>query len=154
MSSIRNHRVVIASLFLPVTAALGDEPSIQPSPSALGGTIHRSPPPLSLDGSVGGTLPETPGRAQGALKNIIDDLSLKVSSYAATITCIEPSATSRPVFMAHMLQLHADETYTSLGAQRQCPRQHLATRPIPLASCLVHLRLLAPVFNVPVHLIA
>ncbi|EIN05673.1 hypothetical protein PUNSTDRAFT_145633 [Punctularia strigosozonata HHB-11173 SS5] len=91
MSSIRNHRVVIASLFLPVTAALGDEPNFQPSPNPLGGSSHRSPPPLNLDEKPGATLPEAPSRANPAIKSIIEDLSLK--SRGATPVPLSTSGT-------------------------------------------------------------
>lgn len=90
MSSFRNHRVVIASLFLPSTAALGesvastpeyipplDPPklSIPPSAFRLGDIAKQriSSAPETRSSTLVGTTP-------GPLRSIVDDLKDKVST--------------------------------------------------------------------------
>lgn len=72
MSSLRHHRVIIASLFLPNTAVLGDSAPSSPDEPGL-----QTP----------GFAPQTPSvrpplapRATGPLKSIVEDLKDKVRS--------------------------------------------------------------------------
>ncbi|OBZ75031.1 putative alpha,alpha-trehalose-phosphate synthase [UDP-forming] subunit [Grifola frondosa] len=79
MSSLRHHRVIIASLFLPNTAVLGDSNPPSPSESAL------------LTAPTTAFIPATPParqalvRAAGPLKSIVEDLKDK-SRHASPIT--------------------------------------------------------------------
>lgn len=73
MSSYRNHRVIIATLFLPQTAVLGDSPPHTPNP------LSRQLPLSSLFNLK---IPERPsyGRNKGPapLKSIVEDMRDKV----------------------------------------------------------------------------
>ena len=72
MTSLRNHRVIIASLFLPTTAVLGE--SNPPTPSIHAQDPAPSPPLASPpfrhqhSGSLGGNQP---------LKSIVEDLKVR-----------------------------------------------------------------------------
>lgn len=74
MSSYRNHRVIIATLFLPQTAVLGDSPPQTPAPV---------PTQLPLSSLFNLKIPERPsyGRNKGStpLKSIVEDMRDKVS---------------------------------------------------------------------------
>jgi trehalose 6-phosphate synthase complex regulatory subunit len=83
MSSFRNHRVVIASLFLPNTVVLGES-----HPSTPEGTAVHSPPPLpgvfpghTKDHGQGFKLPLPPPRARtpAPILSIVEDLKDKAS---------------------------------------------------------------------------
>lgn len=75
MSSYRNHRVIIATLFLPQTAVLGESPPQTPHP------LSTSLPIPSLFNLK---IPERPpyGRKKGhaPLKSIVEDMRDKVNS--------------------------------------------------------------------------
>ena len=78
MSSLRNHRVVIASLFLPNTAVLGE--SHPPTPD-----VHSSPLPLpdvfpghTKDQGFKLTLPPR-ARTAAPILSIVEDLKDKAS---------------------------------------------------------------------------
>lgn len=78
MSSFRSHRIVIASLFLPDTAALGDA-SEAPTP----GFVLQQPPGFGLlNHSTAATpAPKTPGWRPfptAPLPSIVDDLANQV----------------------------------------------------------------------------
>jgi len=74
MSSYRNHRVIIASLFLPQTAVLGESPPETPNPLST---------QLPLPSLFNLKIPERPpyGRNKGPapLKSIVEDMRDKVS---------------------------------------------------------------------------
>jgi hypothetical protein len=74
MSSYRNHRVIIATLFLPQTAVLGESPPQTPNPL---------PTHLALPSLFNLKIPERPpyGRNKGSapLKSIVEDMRDKVS---------------------------------------------------------------------------
>ncbi|KZS89294.1 hypothetical protein SISNIDRAFT_431860 [Sistotremastrum niveocremeum HHB9708] len=73
MSAVRNHRVLIASLFLPVTASFQDEnipPVISPTVTAEPGPLFRVPDPL----------PESSTPTKKTPKSILDDLKVKIST--------------------------------------------------------------------------
>ena len=74
MSSYRNHRVIIASLFLPQTAVLGESPPETPNPLQT----H-----LPLPSLFNLKIPERPayGRNKGPapLKSIVEDMRDKVN---------------------------------------------------------------------------
>jgi hypothetical protein len=79
MSSLRNHRVIIASLFLPTTAVLGE--SSPPTPD-----IYAREVGASATQDLGGRPPafkhassRSLGSTPAPLKSIVDDL--KVSSF-------------------------------------------------------------------------
>ncbi|KAF8656163.1 hypothetical protein AX16_002732 [Volvariella volvacea WC 439] len=81
MSSFRNHRVVIASLFLPNTAVLGESgpptpvdraPNGQLSAHAVHQRLHDKPKARTVPSRQG-----TVGTASGPLKSIVDDLKDK-----------------------------------------------------------------------------
>lgn len=85
MSSLRHHRVIIASLFLPNTAVLGESTPSSPNESALGPLVPPSPSLLT---------PATPARAPllsrptGPLKSIVEDLRDKVSTRTRYLLCL------------------------------------------------------------------
>ena len=74
MSSYRNHRVIIATLFLPQTAVLGDSPPQTPLPL---------PTQLPLNSLFNLKIPERPpyGRKKtpAPLKSIVEDMRDKVN---------------------------------------------------------------------------
>jgi len=74
MSSYRNHRVVIASLFLPQTVVLGESPPHTP---------HPLPNRLPLSSLFNLKIPERPpygrNKAPAPLKSIVEDMRDKVS---------------------------------------------------------------------------
>jgi trehalose 6-phosphate synthase complex regulatory subunit len=81
MSSFRNHRIVIASLFLPNTVVLGES-----HPSTPEGTAVQ--PPLSLPSAFPGhtkdqgfnlSLPPSKVRTPGPIFSIVEDLKDKAS---------------------------------------------------------------------------
>ncbi len=92
MSSFRNHRVVIASLFLPNTAILGE--SHPPTPDER--TALHSPRPLPLPTAFPGhgkdqgfkrSLPPSRARTPAPIPSIVEDLKDKASpgtSHAVT----------------------------------------------------------------------
>jgi hypothetical protein len=69
MTSLRNHRVIIASLFLPTTAVLGESNPPTPSIPAQDPDPPRTGPPFRHrhSGSLGGNQP---------LKSIVEDLKV------------------------------------------------------------------------------
>lgn len=73
MSSYRNHRVIIATLFLPQTAVLGESPPQTPLPL---------PTHLPLPSLFNLKIPERPpygrNKASGPLKSIVEDMRDKV----------------------------------------------------------------------------
>jgi hypothetical protein len=80
MSSLRNHRVVIASLFLPNTAVLGESESCPPTPD-----VH-SPLPLpdvfpnhAKDQGFKLALPPSRTRTPAPILSIVEDLKDKAS---------------------------------------------------------------------------
>ncbi len=89
MSSFRHHRVVIASLFLPNTAILGDSfpptpiteaderpaPVHSPRPTAFHGHSHSSSKDLGFKLSV----PPSRARTPAPILSIVEDLKDKVS---------------------------------------------------------------------------
>ncbi|KAH9948505.1 glycosyltransferase family 20-domain-containing protein [Amylocystis lapponica] len=75
MSSLRHHRIIIASLFLPTTAVLDD--SNPPSPGELAQPSFISPTP-----NVRGPL----SRAAGPLKSIVEDLKDKSRGVTPSVT--------------------------------------------------------------------
>ncbi|KAI9509923.1 alpha-trehalose-phosphate synthase [Russula earlei] len=85
MSSLRNHRVVIASLFLPNTAVLGE--SYPPTPD-----VHSALPlPDVFPGAVKDqgfklTLPITGARNSGPIVSIVDDLKDKSRTGSPVVT--------------------------------------------------------------------
>ena len=74
MSSYRNHRVIIATLFLPQTAVLGDSPPETP---------HPLPTQLPLQSLFNLKIPERPsyGRNKSSVppKSIVEDMRDKVN---------------------------------------------------------------------------
>ncbi|KAH9916264.1 glycosyltransferase family 20-domain-containing protein [Epithele typhae] len=74
MSSLRHHRVIIASLFLPNTAVLGE--SLPSSPAAEIPPIHLGPGPAFAASSAHGR-PHPLSRTSGPLKSIVEDLKDK-----------------------------------------------------------------------------
>lgn len=75
MSSLRHHRIIIASLFLPTTIVIGDSTPPSPDENALavgtpGPTFLQSVPPTRS------TLQNKPA---GPLRSIVEDLKDKVS---------------------------------------------------------------------------
>ena len=76
MSSYRNHRIVIASLFLPESAVLGE--GSEPATPAL--RLPPSVPNLLFAGAAGSPQPKSPNwrPVPGPLKSIVDDLKDKV----------------------------------------------------------------------------
>lgn len=70
MSSLRHHRVLVASLFLPTTAVLGDDPAELSATDVLSSPFISSSPPArsSLMGAA----------KSGPLKSIVEDLRDKV----------------------------------------------------------------------------
>jgi len=76
MSSFRNHRVIIASLFLPNTAVFGES---SPSTPELHSNKPVKVPNFSLSEPVLKIpLPVTPSRLSGPPKSIVEDLKDKV----------------------------------------------------------------------------
>lgn len=73
MSSYRNHRVIIATLFLPQTAVLGESPPQTP---------HPLPTHLPLPSLFNLKIPERPpygrNKGSGPLKSIVEDMRDKV----------------------------------------------------------------------------
>ena len=82
MSSYRNHRVIIASLFLPQTAVLGESPPQTPNPL---------PTHLPLPSLFNLKIPERPtyGKNRGPppLKSIVEDMRDKVSPGQQPVFC-------------------------------------------------------------------
>ncbi|KAI0315017.1 alpha-trehalose-phosphate synthase [Amylostereum chailletii] len=80
MASLKNHRVVIASLFLPNTAILGEShpstPELHAVPQLPGPANINMPKPME---------PRRP-KAQGPLKSIVDDLKDKSRSATPSVT--------------------------------------------------------------------
>ena len=79
MTSLRNHRVIIASLFLPTTAVLGE--SNPPTPSIHAQGSEPSPPQLNVkhNGSSSPPFRHKPSRSLSGnqpLKSIVDDLKV------------------------------------------------------------------------------
>ena len=74
MSSYRNHRVIIASLFLPQTAVLGESPPH---------SQHPLPTHLPLSSLFNLKIPERPpygrNKVPAPLKSIVEDMRDKVS---------------------------------------------------------------------------
>ncbi|KAG6377935.1 glycosyltransferase family 20 protein [Boletus reticuloceps] len=89
MSSLRNHRVVIASLFLPTTAVLGE--SNPPTPS-----IHvQDPSPAKPNGSSNPPFRHQPSKSLGGntpLKSIVEDLKSRATSPGITTPPTETSS--------------------------------------------------------------
>ncbi|KAF8126309.1 glycosyltransferase family 20 protein [Boletus edulis] len=89
MSSLRNHRVIIASLFLPTTAVLGE--SNPPTP-----TIHvQDPSPAKPNGSSNPPFRHQPSRSLGGntpLKSIVEDLKSRATSPGVTTPLTETSS--------------------------------------------------------------
>lgn len=81
MSSLRHHRVIIASLFLPNTAVLGDSAPSSPDEPGL-----QTPGFAAQTPSVRPLVPRTPG----PLKSIVEDLKDKVRSRSDGDPCILP----------------------------------------------------------------
>lgn len=78
MSSFRNHRVIIASLFLPSTAVLGES---HPSTPELGATRAPPPPPMRLPETVHMPRPGPVHRPTTTpVLSLVDDLKDKVCS--------------------------------------------------------------------------
>ncbi|KAA1466828.1 alpha-trehalose-phosphate synthase [Dentipellis sp. KUC8613] len=77
MSSFRNHRVIIASLFLPNTAVLGESHPGTPELHANQAPLPSSPLPLAGFGARDGGLKAPVARAGGPLKSIVEDLKDK-----------------------------------------------------------------------------
>lgn len=78
MSSFRNHRVIIASLFLPSTAVLGES---HPSTPELGATREPPPPPMRLPENVHMPRPGPVHRPTTTpVLSLVDDLKDKVCS--------------------------------------------------------------------------
>ena len=77
MTSLRNHRVIIASLFLPTTAVLGE--SNPPTPSIHAQDPDPAPPQLAVkpNGSSNPPFRHQPSRSVGALKSIVEDLKVR-----------------------------------------------------------------------------
>lgn len=77
MSSIRNHRVIIASLFLPNTAVLGESHLSTPE---MGATNNHPPPPsFKLPETVHMPRPNAVHRPSAApVLSLVDDLKDKV----------------------------------------------------------------------------
>ncbi|KAI0632795.1 hypothetical protein C8Q77DRAFT_847046 [Trametes polyzona] len=70
MSSLRHHRVIIASLFLPNTAVLGDSAPPSPDESGLQTPGFAPPTPASRQPLL--------QRTSGPLKSIVEDLRDKL----------------------------------------------------------------------------
>ncbi|KZT21795.1 glycosyltransferase family 20 protein [Neolentinus lepideus HHB14362 ss-1] len=83
MSSWRNHRVVIASLFLPTTAALGESPPASPDQAAQ--EITFTPNNFKLGDPPRSPLPQRPG----PLKSIVEDLKSRTATPAASTPGVE-----------------------------------------------------------------
>ena len=75
MSSLRHHRVIIASLFLPSTAVLGESPPASPGEPSV---THLGPPP-AFGAQVPHSRANPLARTSGPLKSIVEDLRDKVS---------------------------------------------------------------------------
>ena len=103
MSSLRNHRVVIASLFLPNTAVLGE--SYPPTPDA---SVH-SPLPLPdvfpghvKDHGFKLALPPSKARTPAPILSIVEDLKDK-ASVACGLHVTVWSGTSGPMLIFKQL---------------------------------------------------
>ncbi|TFK50600.1 alpha-trehalose-phosphate synthase [Heliocybe sulcata] len=83
MSSWKNHRVVIASLFLPTTAVLGESPPSSPDAGAQ--EIIFTPNNFKLGEPPRSPLPQRPG----PLKSIVEDLKSRTATPAATTPGVE-----------------------------------------------------------------
>ncbi|OCH91316.1 hypothetical protein OBBRIDRAFT_873262 [Obba rivulosa] len=84
MSSLRQHRIIIASLFLPTTVVLGDS-----TPSSPAEEILVSSPPTSFVQPSTPDLSSRPGllhKATGPLKSIVEDLKEKSRHATPAIT--------------------------------------------------------------------
>lgn len=84
MSSFRDHRVIIASLFLPTTAALSNDNSESSSeisyvPEEPSTAPLLSPMPATPKPSKSTRIPHTP------LRSIVDDLTVKVGIFVLSI---------------------------------------------------------------------
>jgi len=101
MSSFRNHRVVIASLFLPTTAVLGESPPPTPTPELHTPSATEADPNVTIP-AVSSilaaatdskrpvkptiTINKTHSRQasfNGPLKSIVDDLKDKVCKFSS-----------------------------------------------------------------------
>ncbi|KAF9241274.1 glycosyltransferase family 20 protein [Melanogaster broomeanus] len=148
MTSLRNHRVIIASLFLPTTAVLGE--STPPTPD-----IHaRDDPPTPLNGTTGktnGTGNRPPFRHQSSrsvggsapLKSIVEDLKsttrtrwpvLKVPQYRqpSASLVLHPLPQARNQAFLHLNTLYPILTVHSRS--RASFKQLIKTYNIPLVS--------------------
>ena len=81
MTSLRNHRVIIASLFLPTTAVPGE--SNPPTPSIHAQDPDPAPPQLTAksNGSSNPPFRHQPSKSLGGsppLKSIVDDLKVRL----------------------------------------------------------------------------
>ncbi|KAH0834221.1 hypothetical protein J3R83DRAFT_11534 [Lanmaoa asiatica] len=89
MNSLRNHRVIIASLFLPTTAVLGESNPPTPSPSIHAQDPAPSPPQLTVkpNGSSNPPFRHQPSRSLGGnppLKSIVEDLKSRTTTPLTT----------------------------------------------------------------------
>ncbi|KAI0920354.1 hypothetical protein AcV5_010116 [Taiwanofungus camphoratus] len=82
MSSLRHHRIIIASLFLPSTVVPGD--STPPSPDE--NAQLTAPPPPSFIASAASVRQPMPHRATAPLKSIVEDLKDKSRQATPMIT--------------------------------------------------------------------
>lgn len=108
MSSFRNHRVVIASLFLPSTAVIGESAPPTPDPPTQDADIDiqrlnanlataskRQPAPTLSAISAAHTRQNSASGLPPPLKSIVDDLKDKVSlpvPNLRTTHCVEPTS--------------------------------------------------------------
>ncbi len=77
MSSLRNHRVVIASLFLPNTAVLGE--SYPPTPDVQSPLPLPNVFPSAKDQGFKLALPPSKARTPAPILSIVEDLKDKAS---------------------------------------------------------------------------
>ncbi|KDQ50611.1 glycosyltransferase family 20 protein [Jaapia argillacea MUCL 33604] len=147
MSSWRNHRVIIASLFLPTTAVLGE--SNPPSPHNLTPIPTPVPGNFKLPESVTGTPPPAPRapllRGSGPLRSIVEDLKDKsravspagtpgsetINPFArfAELATPAPSKPSTP--LPTQQSFSASPTTTEPSSQSPRPRRTLTDHHIP-----------------------
>ncbi|PCH42911.1 glycosyltransferase family 20 protein [Wolfiporia cocos MD-104 SS10] len=79
MSSLRHHRIIIASLFLPSTAVLGDSTPSSPDENAIPvGQPPVKPPPAVRQ--------PIPGKPTGPLRSIVEDLKDKSRQATPAVT--------------------------------------------------------------------
>ena len=69
MASFRNHRIVIASLFLPTTAVLGESPPVTPENDDVGLTLPAALGPETTISAVAQRLAEQTSATKGGLLN-------------------------------------------------------------------------------------